>query len=788
MLDAKDAILDLRRRVMEKDFSRMNSRQQQAVFTSQGPLLVLAGAGSGKTTVLVNRIASLIRYGTAYTSSFLQPGLCDEDLAACESYLNGGELPGDVREKLSVSACRPWRIMAITFTNKAAGELKDRLRAMLGEDGGDIWASTFHASCARMLRRDGDRLGFSSHFTIYDTDDSRRLMKEVMRQLDIPEKALSHKAVLGEISRAKEQLILPREYEVTAEKDYRLQQVSRAYSLYQRRLEDADAMDFDDLLVNAVRLFEKAPEVLEYYKERFQYIMVDEYQDTNHAQYKFVNMLAGKHHNLCVVGDDDQSIYKFRGATIENIMNFEQDNPGAKVVRLEQNYRSTQNILDAANAVIENNTERKGKTLWTAAGAGEKIRLHTAENEQDEADRIARAILDGVGGGRKFSDYAILYRMNSQSLAFERMFAKQGIPHRIIGGHRFFDRKEVRDMIAYLSVISNPGDEVRLMRILNTPKRGIGDRSVQVAAEIGRQVGDGLYQVLEHVQDYPAIAKVTANRISAFVQMMDRLIEKNEGGMAPSELYGEMVEAIGYEQFLKVDEPEKAEGRWENVQELSSMLRRYEEEAGDEASLAGFLEEVALFTDIDNYDEENDSVVLMTIHSAKGLEFPVVFLPGLEEGIFPGNAVLYDPTQVEEERRLAYVAITRAKEELALYHAESRMLFGMTNRNRVSRFVDEIPEELLERSRSREWIKRPQAPTMPSFGGSRKPAMPQYKPQVKPAAPGTYKVGDTVGHKTFGVGVVLSATPMANDTLLEIAFDKVGTKKLFANFARLTKG
>ncbi len=786
----KEDILALRRKVMEKDFSRMNARQQEAVFTSQGPLLVLAGAGSGKTTVLVNRIASLIRYGTAYTSTFIQPELSDEDLKACESYLQGGPLDDGVRGRLSVSACRPWRIMAITFTNKAAGELKERLCAMLGEPGNDIWASTFHASCARMLRRDGDRLGFTPHFTIYDTDDSRRLMKDVLRQLDISERALSHKAVLAEISRAKEQLISPREYEDMNEKDYRLKQVARAYLLYQRRLEDADAMDFDDLLVNAVRLFEKAPDVLEYYQDRFQYIMVDEYQDTNHAQYKFVNLLAGKHRNLCVVGDDDQSIYKFRGATIENILNFEQDNPGAKAVRLEQNYRSTQNILDAANAVIENNTERKGKTLWTAAGEGEKLRLHTAENEQDEADRIATAILEGVAKGRKFSDYAVLYRMNSQSLAFERMFAKQAIPHRIIGGHRFFDRKEVRDMIAYLSVINNPDDEIRLQRIVNTPKRGIGDKTVDTASQIGRQLGESLYQVLCHADEYPAISRAAVGRLAEFTKLMDGFMEKNEESLAPSELYGELVEAIGYQEFLKADDPDKAEGRWENVQELSSMLQRYEEENGEEASLSGFLEEVALFTDIDNYDEANDSVVLMTIHSAKGLEFPVVFLPGMEEGIFPGNAVLYDPTQVEEERRLAYVAITRAKEELALYHAESRMLFGSTNRNRLSRFAGEIPEELIEFSRSRTFIQpRPKEPNLPTLGGGpKKPSMPQYKPRTAPAAPGTYKPGDTVTHKTFGTGMVLSATPMANDTLLEIAFDKVGTKKLFANFARLQKG
>ena len=782
----KEAALALRRRVMEKDFSRMNQRQQQAVFSAQGPLLVLAGAGSGKTTVLVNRIASLIRYGTAYHSEFLPPEVTGEDLAACEAYINeGAPLPDEVRSHLSVSACRPWRIMAITFTNKAAGELKERLCTMLGDQGNDIWAATFHASCARMLRRDGDRLGYTSHFTIYDTDDSRRLMKDVMRQLDIPEKALSHKAVLAEISRAKEQLILPQEYEITAEKDFRLKQVSRAYTLYQRRLADSDAMDFDDLLVNAVRLFQKAPDVLEYYQDKFQYIMVDEYQDTNHAQYEFVNLLAKKQGNLCVVGDDDQSIYKFRGATIENILNFEQDHPGAQVVRLEQNYRSTQNILDAAN---ENNTERKGKTLWTAAGAGEKLRLHTAADEQDEADRIARAILEGVAKGRKYSDYAILYRMNSQSLSFERMFAKQGVPHRIIGGHRFFDRKEVRDMIAYLSVINNPEDEVRLQRIINTPKRGIGDRTVATAIEIGQQTGESLYQVLSHATDYPAIARASANRLVEFTRLLDGLMEKSEKGLAPSELYGEMVEAIGYGSFLKTDEPEKAEGRWENVQELSSMLRRYEEEAGEEGGLSGFLEEVALFTDIDNYDEGNDSVVLMTIHAAKGLEFPVVFLPGWEEGVFPGSAVLYDPSQVEEERRLAYVAITRAREELCICHAESRMIFGSTNRNRISRFAGEIPDGLMEHTRSREFIPRPAAPTLPSQGGRAKPQMPQYRPAAKPAPAGTFRPGDQVQHKTFGAGLVISATPMANDTLLEIAFDKVGTKKLFANFARLTKG
>ena len=803
MEPSKQNLPALRRQVLERDFSRMNDRQKEAVFATEGPLLVLAGAGSGKTTVLVNRIANIVRYGRAYHSGdiFLSP----QDEAACRAYVTGdAPLPDVIRARLSVSACPPWRVMAITFTNKAAGELKDRLTQMLGAEGSDVWAATFHSSCARILRRDGDRLGYSSHFTIYDTDDSRRLMKAVMQDLDIPEKSLSHRAILSEISHAKDELTSPQEYEEAAGEDFRLKLVARAYRAYQRRLEDADAMDFDDLLVNTVRLFQKCPDVLEYYQNRFRYIMVDEYQDTNHAQYEFVNLLAQKSGNLCVVGDDDQSIYKFRGATIENIMNFEEDFSGAKVVRLEQNYRSTQNILDAANAVIANNTERKGKTLWTAAGPGKKLVLHTAENEQDEADRIARTILEGVAAGRSFSDYAILYRMNSQSLTFERMFAKQGVPHRIIGGTRFFDRKEVRDMIAYLSVINNPEDEIRLLRIVNTPRRGIGEKTVDTASQIAQQVGESLFSVLSHPKDFPAIARA-AGKLEPFIRLMEEFSEKNQAGeLLPSELYGELLLRLGYEDFLKEDEPEKAEDRIENVRELSSMLQRYEEEAGDEASLSGFLEEVSLFTDIDNYDSGADSVVLMTIHSAKGLEFPVVFLPGWEEGVFPGNAVLYDPSQVEEERRLAYVAITRAREELYLYHAESRMIFGSTSHNRLSRFAEEIPEELIERSRSREYAYRtsmggafgsmPHSKERPTPASGRVSQAGGFAAQVyrptpaKPAPAGTFQAGDTVQHKTFGTGVILTATPMANDTLLEIAFDKVGTKKLFANFARLTKG
>ncbi|HCP52695.1 MAG TPA: ATP-dependent DNA helicase PcrA [Ruminococcaceae bacterium] len=775
----------------------MNDRQKQAVFTVNGPLLILAGAGSGKTTVLINRIANILRYGDAYNSTYLHDDLDENDIAACKAYIeNGTPLTTETQEHLSVSACAPWRIMAITFTNKAAGELKDRLCAMLGETANDIWASTFHSTCARILRRDGERIGYSSHFTVYDTDDQRRLMKNILKELDISEKNITPKSILNEISRAKDSLISPAEYALTVGDDFRLKIISRAYTTYQKRLEDADAMDFDDLINKIVELFKKCPDVLEYYQNRFRYLMVDEYQDTNHAQYTFVRMLAEKSGNLCVVGDDDQSIYKFRGATIENILSFENTFQNATVIRLEQNYRSTQNILDAANAVIEHNTERKGKTLWTQNGTGAMIHLHTAENETDEAERITKIILDGVAAGRKFSDYAVLYRMNSQSLTFERNFAKSGVPHRIIGGTRFYERREIREMIAYLSVINNPSDEMRLRRIINTPKRSIGDRSVEVAAQIGQQTGETLFEVVSHAKGYPALSRA-ANKMTLFAAQMQGLIElNNDEKVTLGELYDELVERIDYLNFLKTDDPESAEDRAANVQELASNLRRFEEE-NPEGTLSDFLEEVSLITDIDNYDNNADSVVLMTVHSAKGLEFPVVFLPGMEENIFPGMASVYVPSEVEEERRLAYVAITRAKEELYIFHAESRMIFGMTNRNRVSRFVEEIPETLVEHTRSRDYSARPVS--MPNFGGA-KPfgEAPKTKsvaeaggftpkPRVKPAPAGTYRVGDTVLHKAFGTGLIVSATPMANDTLLEVAFDKVGTKKLFANFARLTK-
>lgn len=738
--------------IVEKNFNKMNDRQKEAILHVDGPLLILAGAGSGKTTVLVNRIANLI-----------------------------------CRER----ACRPWQILAITFTNKAAGELKDRLSAMLGDEGMDVWASTFHSTCARILRRDGERLGFTRHFTIYDTDDSKRLMKDCLRALKIDEKSLPVRSVLNEISHAKDNLIGPREYSDDAGPDSRLILIAQAYSLYQQRLKEADAMDFDDLIFHTVRLFQTAPDVLDYYRDRFRYILVDEYQDTNHAQYVFVRLLAEKSRNLCVVGDDDQSIYKFRGATIENIMSFEKTFPDAKVIRLEQNYRSTQNILDAANAVIAHNTQRKGKTLWTENPEGCKLEIHTSFNEMDEADFIAQKILDMAADGRKYSDFAVLYRMNTQSNMLERIFVRSGIPYRIIGGLRFYERKEIRDMLAYLSVISNPSDEIRLRRIINQPKRSIGEKTIAQAMEISQSVGESLFEVISHADEYEPIRRA-APKLRQFTDMIGELINaSNDERVSLNDLYQLLLEKTKYIEALRAED-DNAQERIENINELSSNLVKYEEE-NPEGGLAGFLEEVSLFTDIDNYDSSSDSVTMMTIHSAKGLEFPVVFLPGMEEGIFPGMQSIYNPGEVEEERRLAYVAITRAREELFLTNADSRLLFGSTSRNKPSRFLKEIPEELTEHSRSRSWKKPEPGIELPTPAAEHRTASMNAAHQFGPAViPGagptkeTYRTGDRVLHRTYGEGIVLTATPMGNDTLLEIDFSGVH-KKLMANYARLQK-
>lgn len=792
-----NAFLQLRREIIENEFRRMNDMQKKAVFQVNGPLLILAGAGSGKTTVLVNRIANLIRFGDAYNSDFAQRTPDEHDMELMRRYLDGDHtVYPQIADVLSVDAPKPWQILAITFTNKAANELKERLAVMLGEDSVDLWASTFHSACVRILRRNADKLGFTNRFTIYDTDDSRRVMKECQRLLDIEDRFLPHKMILSEISRAKDALVTPEEFLKSAGEDVRLRKIGECYAKYQQLLKNADAMDFDDLIFHTVRLLEENEDVAEHYRRQFRYVMVDEYQDTNHAQYRLTGLLADGYRNICVVGDDDQSIYRFRGATIENILSFETRYPDAAVIRLEQNYRSTQNILDAANAVIANNSQRKGKNLWTANGAGEKITLETTEDETAEAAFIAEKITDSVANGRRFADHAVLYRMNAMSGPIERALVKNAIPYRIIGGHKFYDRMEIRDALAYLSVVNNPSDRVRLQRIINVPKRGIGDTTVQRANEIADLLGVPLFEVFKTADEYDVL-KRAAGKLKDFAAMMERLSALAQEAQ-PAEVLSRVLEETAYVESLRT-EPEKFDDRVQNLNELSATLVRFTEE-NPEGTLGDYLEEVALLTDIDNYNADSDTVVLMTLHAAKGLEFPVVFIPGLEEGVFPGQQSMYVDSEVEEERRLAYVGITRAKERLYLTHAKSRMIYGSTNYYRPSRFVAEIPEKLLEIHRQTGFRERAGLTGGSSFSfgkaslphtqhttavnrGFSKPAVTAGNraplPELKP--------GDTVEHKAFGTGVVASCRPMGNDVLLEIAFQKVGTKKLMARMANLKK-
>ena len=738
---------------LKKQFSHMNNMQQQAVFCTEGPLLILAGAGSGKTTVLVNRIA----------------------------YILQSEL------------CKPWQILAITFTNKAAGELKERICNAVPEGGSDIWAATFHSTCARILRRYGDRIGFTSHFTVYGTDDQKKLVKDILKQLNYDEKMLPVKRVLNEISKAKDEMLTPQEMLKRAGYDNLKQSVAKVYEIYQSRLKTADAMDFDDMLCKTVELFQKCPDILEFYQNQFKYIMVDEYQDTNKVQYKFVSMLAAKYGNICVVGDDDQSIYKFRGATIENILSFENTFIGAKMIRLEQNYRSTQNILNAANGVISNNTMRKGKTLWTENAVGDKIEVHTSDSERDEAQFIAKTILDGVADGRKFSDFAILYRMNAQSNSIEQALSRSGIPHRVIGGRRFYDREEIRDMVAYLQVINNPHDDVRLGRIINVPKRGIGATTLEKASEIAAGLGESIYSVIKDADVYPQLSRA-ATKLKSFVALIDGLMEAEQSGdYSLAELYNLILEHTDYEKYLKT-EKDNPDVRIENIEELSSNIIKFEEDYAEEASLSNFLEEISLQTDIDNYDAEADSSVMMTLHSAKGLEFPVVFIAGLEEGVFPSIATMMNPDELNEERRLAYVGITRAKEKLYITKAKSRMLMGHTSYNKVSRFVNEIPPELLNYTGEKKTFASTNGFSASSShisigAGSKFTPNKSFNTFTKPAVKsGTvYKKGDCVFHKVFGKGMIMKTEKMGNDTMLEVAFDKAGTKTLMANFSKMEK-
>ena len=788
--ETRKEIISLRKKIIENEFSNLNDMQRTAALTVKGPLLILAGAGSGKTTVLVNRVAHILRWGEAYESDSVFGEYSAEETALIRLAAEGtATLSDELAQKLSVSRVNPWRILAITFTNKAANELKERICARVGEQGSDIWASTFHACCTRILRRFGENIGFTSHFTIYDTDDQKRLIKDCMKALSIDEKFLPVKAVMSEISSAKDSMTSPEDYTSMALSDSRLNSIAKVYTLYQKRLSESDAMDFDDIIMHTVELFTKFPDVLEHYSEQFKYIMVDEYQDTNRIQYELVRLLASKHHNLCVVGDDDQSIYKFRGATIRNILDFEDDFECARTIKLEQNYRSTKTILSAANGVISNNSERKSKTLWTENKKGNRITVYSASDERDESDYITKDIQERVRKGGSYSDNAILYRMNSQSQSIERAFIYAGIPYKVVGGRRFFERREIRDMIAYLAVISNHSDNIRLKRIINIPKRGIGDKTVSTIEEISSALGQSMIETMRRSDEFEALAK-SSKKLKEFCSMIDELTEMSES-TSVCDTYTELLKRLDYRNYL-IKSTDYTETAVENVEELANSISQYESDAtetGEKPSLQGFLEESALLTDIDGLDNDGDCTVMMTLHNAKGLEFDNVYIPGMEENVFPGYQSTLNPNEMQEERRLAYVGITRARKELTLIHAANRMVFGHTNRNRPSRFIGEIPDELKKPvSRVIAPVDLPQM-DIPDKRSARRADFAASKiitsvTENKPVQ--TFTVGMRVRHRIFGDGSVLDVKPMAKDNLLEIAFDTVGTKKLMSSFANLT--
>ena len=774
--DFKERYVAARRRIIEDDFRKLNPMQREAVLATEGPLLILAGAGSGKTTVLINRVANLLRYGRASDSDELPAGASEADLAVLEAG------PSDEARRLAaLEPVEPWRILAITFTNKAADELKSRLEAMLGPAAEDIWARTFHSACVRILRRDADRLGYPRSFTIYDSADQLSVMKTVLRELDLDEKVYPPRSMLAVIDRARDGLMSPEQYAAKygQSADPRQRKLCEIYKSYAARLFAAGAMDFDDLLYNTVRLLKEHADVREHYQRQFKYVLIDEYQDTNNLQYLLASLLAGGHGNICVVGDDDQSIYKFRGATIENILSFEKQYKGCRTIRLEQNYRSTGHILSAANAVIANNTARKGKTLWTDAGAGEKLTLYTAMNEDDEAQFVAAHILARRGAGGNFRDCAVLYRMNAQSNRLEFAFKRNGIPYRVVGGMRFFDRAEIKDMLAYLTVILSPADDLRLARIINTPQRGIGAHTVEAARRLASEQGRSLYEIAAHAGEYEELKRASA-KLEQFAALIDSL-RSRAAELPVDQLYDSVLELTGYEKALRDKGGDENAARLENIAELKTNIIGYMKDTGDE-SLAGFLDEVALYTDLDSYSADADCVVMMTMHSAKGLEFPAVFVVGMEEGIFPGVRAIGEPDELEEERRLCYVALTRAREVLYLTCARQRMIFGRTAMNKPSRFVDEIPADDLERSgftpeRQREWHPRKRLPPEPRKHAAAPPAA-----QPKSAA-AQFAAGDRVRHRAFGEGEITKLTPMGGDALIEINFAEAGTKRLMLRAA-----
>lgn len=790
----KERYLSAKKALFDKAYSALNDKQREAVFTTEGPLLILAGAGSGKTTVLVKRIAFIIKYGNAYYSQNVPEGMNEAQIESLESAL---ALPAEEIEQLLPvfisNPCPPWQVLAITFTNKAANEMKTRLASVFSNDesiANDIWAGTFHSVCMRILRRYGSRIGYGEGFTIYDTDDAKKLISSCLKKLNIDEKILPIKSVMNEISRAKDKLMTPEMFESEAGSDFRLSKTALVYKEYQKVLKESNALDFDDIIMQTVRLLHEDEEARTYYQRRFRYVCVDEYQDTNKAQFVLTSLISAGSRNLMVVGDDDQSIYKFRGATIENILDFDRTYDDAKVIKLEQNYRSTQNILDAANEVIKNNSGRKGKTLWTAKKEGEKIHLRRLDDQNLEARYIIDTINRMVASGeRRFKDFAVLYRVNAQSNNLENVFARSGIPYRMLGGVRFSDRKEIRDIVAYLQLINNHADRERLLRIINEPKRKIGPKAIEAVIEIAEAEGCSLFEVIRHSDRYVALANYRS-RFDEFADVIERLSELSDE-VSLDVLVRETLERTGYKQML-IDAGEQEAERLENLEEFISNVIEYQQNA-EEPSLTGFLEETALVADVDRYDENADAVVLMTIHSAKGLEFPVVFLPGLEDGIFPGMQSILDPGELEEERRLAYVAITRAKERLFITHTKCRLLYGRTQYNPRSRFVEEIPSALIED----ETESSANAAYVQSRGGQqvrqntvRREEITVGKPLARtaPKSPATlFSEGDRVSHMTFGEGEILSVKPMGADTLYEIMFDKVGTKKLMATYAKLKK-
>ena len=777
-----ERFLTARRRYIEGQFSQLNDMQRKAVMTTEGPLLLLAGAGSGKTTVLINRIANLMRFGRGSDSNEIPVEISEEDVLYLESSGESEESPLRAERLCAVEPAAPWSILAITFTNKAANEIRDRLSDLLGPEAQDIWAMTFHSACCRILRRDIERMGYTRSFTIYDTSDSERIMKDIIRDMGLDDKTFPAKYVLGAISREKDKMVSPEEMLERAEAsgDLRALHIARCYGKYQTRLKDNNALDFDDIIYVTVKLLLEYEDVKRYYQRKFRYVLVDEYQDTNHMQYLLTSLLAGGYENVCVVGDDDQSIYRFRGATIENILNFEKQYHGCRTIRLEQNYRSTQAILDAANAVISHNLGRKGKRLWTSNGRGDPITLYEASDGGSEAEYVAAKIIAG-SRGKNFKDYAILYRTNAQSNALEYSLKRNGIPYRVIGGTRFFDRAEVKDMLSYLCVINNRADDLRLRRIINNPPRGLGAKTIEMAQRLAEAEHKPLYSVVSDPYSYGALEK-PAMKLLQFSALIEDLAQLLDDGMSLTDFYDELLIRSGYVDMLNAKDTEENKTRLENIRELKSSILSYLENA-EIPTLAGFLEEIALYTDLEQYNDSDDAVVMMTMHSAKGLEFPNVFLVGFEDGLFPGMRAIGDAEEMEEERRLCYVAITRAKQSLTISYARQRMLYGRTSASLPSRFLKEIPENCVVRKGGYRRVT-------PEYGNQQTSS---YRPPVKRTespmvtASGTplleLNPGDMIRHAAFGRGMVLSVMKMGGDALLEIAFDDIGTKKLMAKTA-----